>query len=102
MRNVTHGDGEKMAVLDIRFTRNQRKLLHRYVVLAILASLLIGLALFLMGLFVSLAISAKLQLQERNLFELVFYTLMLYGLYVFFHNLMGMKLCYNYFHYAEG
>lgn len=91
-----------MAVLDVRLTRNQRKRLHRYVVFAILASLFIGLALFLMGLFVSIAISAKLQLEERNLFELVFYTLMLYGLYVFFHNLMGMKLCYNYFHYAEG
>lgn len=94
--------GEKMAVFDVRFTRNQRKRLHRYVVFAILASLLIGLALFLMGLFASLAITTKLQLQETNLFELVFYTLTLYGLYVFFHNLMGMKLCYNYFHYAEG
>ncbi|CAL7938028.1 unnamed protein product [Xylocopa violacea] len=91
-----------MAVCDIKFTKDQRRRLHRYVVLVILAGLLIGLTLFLMGMFTSFAIAAKLQFRERNLFELVFKTLTFYGLYVFVHNLLGVKLCHNYFHYAEG
>ncbi|CAK9795264.1 Photoreceptor outer segment membrane glycoprotein 2 [Anthophora plagiata] len=91
-----------MAFCDIRFTRNQRKRLHRYVMLAVSVSLFIGIVLFLMGLFVSLTITTKLKLEERNLFELVFKTLTLYGVYVFVHNLFGLKLCHNYFRYAEG
>ena len=92
----------KMAVLDIKFTKNQRERLHRCVVLAIFANLLVGFVLFSMGMFVSFVIATKLQLDERSLFGLVFRTLTLYGLYVFAHNLVGVKLCYNYFHYAEG
>ncbi|KAK1122708.1 hypothetical protein K0M31_009152 [Melipona bicolor] len=91
-----------MAVLDIKFTKTQRERLHRYVVLAISANLLIGFILFFMGMFVSFVITTKLRFDERSLFGLVFGTLTLYGLYVFAHNLMGVKLCYNYFHYAEG
>ncbi|KOC70969.1 Dynein-1-beta heavy chain, flagellar inner arm I1 complex [Habropoda laboriosa] len=91
-----------MAFCDIRFTWNQRERLHRYVMLGVLVSLVIGMCLFFSGLFVSFTMATRLKLDERNLFEHVFKTLTIYGLYVFVHNLMGLKLCYNYFHYAEG
>ena len=92
----------KMAVLDIKFTKTQRERLHRCVVLAVFANLLIGFILFFMGVFVSFVITTKLRFDEGSLFGLVFRTMTLYGLYVFAHNLVGVKLCYNYFHYAEG
>lgn len=91
-----------MAVCDIRFTTAQRKRLHRYVVTAVLASIVIGFILFFLGIFLTFAIMTKLQFDETNLFELVAKTLSLYGFYVLVHNLIGVKLCYNYFHYAEG
>lgn len=91
-----------MAVCDIRFTWNQRKHLHQCVVIAIVANIFIGFFLCCLGIFTSFVITARLQFDERNLFELVFKTVTLYGLYIFIHNLLGVKLCYNYFHYAEG
>ncbi|XP_017754419.1 PREDICTED: uncharacterized protein LOC108546707 [Eufriesea mexicana] len=91
-----------MAVLDVKFTKEQRKRLHRYVVLAVSTSLVIGLVLFVLALFVLFVITTKLRFDEWRLFQLVFKTLALYGFYVFLHNLLGVRLCYNYFHYAEG
>ncbi|XP_054015512.1 peripherin-2-like [Hylaeus anthracinus] len=91
-----------MAIGDIRFTWTERKCLHRCLIIAIAANGLIGLTLFCLGMFTSFSIAGKLRLDERNLFQLAFKTLTLYGLYVFVHNLLGAKLCYNYFHYAEG
>lgn len=91
-----------MAVLDVKFTKEQRKRLHRCVVLVVSASLVIGLVLFVLAVFVLFAITTKLRFDEWRLFQLVFKTLAMYGFYVFLHNLFGVKLCYNYFHYAEG
>nr|XP_031825739.1 CD151 antigen-like [Nomia melanderi] len=91
-----------MAIGDVRFTWQERKRLHRLVILAILANGLIGLILFTMGVFTMYTIAGQLGFEGRNLFDLVLKTLTLYGLYVFVHNLTGVKLCYNYFRYAEG
>ncbi|XP_043265563.1 uncharacterized protein LOC122405116 [Colletes gigas] len=91
-----------MAFGDIRFTWSQRKRLHRCLILTIAMNGFIGSALFCLGMFTSFALAGKLRLEERNLFEMTFRTLTLYGLYVLVHNLLGARLCYNYFHYAEG
>ncbi|XP_076240943.1 peripherin-2 [Calliopsis andreniformis] len=84
------------------FTWTQRKRLHQCVIFAICANIFIGFLLFCLGLTTTFAPAAQLQFDERNLFELVFKTLTLYGLFVFIYNLLGVRLCYNYFHYAEG
>ncbi|XP_076375595.1 peripherin-2 [Megalopta genalis] len=91
-----------MAIGTVRFTWRERKRLHRFVIVAILANGLVGLVLFATSVAAMNSVVGQLGFEDRNLFDLVSKTLTIYGSYVIVHNLIGLKLCYNYFHYAEG
>ncbi|KZC12414.1 Photoreceptor outer segment membrane glycoprotein 2 [Dufourea novaeangliae] len=91
-----------MAIGDVRFTWSERKRLHRILIVAVSTNGLVGLVLFAMGTVTTLSYAGRLRTEERSLFDLVYKTLTIYGLYVLVHSLMGLKLCRNYFRYAEG